>query len=367
MPLISDNGFRAATGVSLTEFRRFQVGLLALSEFATELALALARAWRSKPSHKLETEMLEWITICWEEEALLAVLAAMTRLGLNVVQRILEPLSLDYRFGKPDVRHVGDGYFPPALRLPRYLLLLPDLVRVSAGARNVLFALQKRDPKCFANLVAAELEPQLIRTTVAMFRRFHDVQAVPNVKWGSGEIDLVVYNPAENVALAVQAKAPLPARGTRMVDRLEGRIREGVEQVRKFRALSRTRKDKIIGDAIGRRVKDVVVQDLVLCRSCFGTYDLRQASNDVPFVSLPVLSGWLAELEENRRNLQLTLLASNAEVDLDKIVAAAKPHWAKVPVSVADLTLRVPTLYWDSAEMQRARLRAWRGRSTLPD
>src|SRR5271169_5838456 len=99
MPLVNDDGFRAAAGATLDEFSRFQVGLLSLCEFATELALALQERWRLNPTPSIEAEFLEWTTLFWKEEPLLRILGAMTRLNPKVIERLVESFSLDYRSG----------------------------------------------------------------------------------------------------------------------------------------------------------------------------------------------------------------------------------------------------------------------------
>ena len=308
---------------------------------------------------------MEWVTIFWKDEPLLEILGAMAGLGSDVFNRLAHPFTLDYRFGRPDIRHVGDGYFPPALRLPGAILLCPDLVRTSLQIRNVLFALQRRNPSTFARLVSGHLEPQLISTASDMFRCFTKLDVISNVAWENGEIDLLVFDPENNAALHIQAKAPLPAHGVRMVDRLEGRLREGVEQLRRFRGLPQERRDAIIGRAVKRTVTNVGVSDVMLCRSCFGTHELRRASEDVTFISLPVLSGCLLDVEESAASLTLTALLTSCERYLDTIIAAAAPQWTKVAVNVDNLTVRVPTLTYDGHEMERARLKAWRGRTSL--
>ena len=60
------------------------------------------------------------------------------------------------------------------------------------------------------------MEPALIAAAVKILQQISQLIVVPNVCWERGEIDILIFNPDENAALQVQAKAAIPPEGARM-------------------------------------------------------------------------------------------------------------------------------------------------------
>ena len=87
-----------------------------------------------------------------------------------------------------------------------------------------------------------------------------------------GEFDLLVYDPRDNSVCHIQAKAPVPPQGARMVARLEGRVLEGLDQLRRFRELPESERTRIVTNAVGSAVTDPqLIHDVVMTRTSFGT------------------------------------------------------------------------------------------------
>ncbi|KFL48936.1 hypothetical protein OVY48_00450 [Sphingobium sp. SA2] len=105
--------------------------------------------------------------------------------------------------------------------------------------RNAVFAFSTLDARTYANHVSHELEPVLISQAIEFLRRSHPWFLRPGYDYAGGEIDLVVVGETGPVLL-IQAKGTLPPQGARLTERLADRIREGIGQVEKFRALEVT-------------------------------------------------------------------------------------------------------------------------------
>jgi hypothetical protein len=81
---------------------------------------------------------------------------------------------------------------------------------------NLLYVLNKRQRDHFNNIVSHHLEPMLLNDAVAEFSRVPNWLVEKNVRWSRGEVDLLVFDPASNTVLQIQAKAAIPAQNARM-------------------------------------------------------------------------------------------------------------------------------------------------------
>lgn len=365
MPLVSDNGLIAAAEVDHSQFKRFRCAVFALSEFAIRLAQALGRLLVNEPENAdVFNEMLEWVTICWDESAVINFLRTVGHLTDAQAERLLALFGLDFRKQNRLLRHAAEGFFPPFVRVPGVIIVVPDFVKMFMQTRNLLYAVERTNSRLFDSLVSGDLEPELLKTVVDMLQSFPTLHAKPNVVWASGEIDLLVYDAGTNSALHLQAKAPLPPQGARMVQRLESRIAEGLNQLRKVRELSQGERDRIIGEAIGSTVSNVSLRDVILARSCFGTHSVRADAQDVMLLTLPILSGALNDCKE-RGVSSLPDILEQCTANVNTLVTHAKPHWSHETVIIEGVNLSVPLFHFDTSFVQAFRDHVWRGRNDM--
>jgi len=365
-PLVTDAAMQAAAGVSSAEFARFQAILFALSDFANDLANALEPQVRAaEPGDPIEAEWLEWISVFWQEEFLLHQFRELAGISEGAARRLMAIFGVDFRVQPPTVEHGGDGFFPPlALLPPEGVMIGPLFVRLFVQSRNLLYALQRIDRKLFDGVVSGHLEPQLIETASQMLSELGGLELRRNVSWNGGEIDLLAFDPKQNIAMHLQAKGALPPQGARMVARLEGRVQEGLDQIRRFRALESADVDKIISRALGREVRGACVFDMLLTRSCFGTHRTWETAGDVSLITLPVLSE-LTRQGGSDAVASLADIPARAAQFIDAYVAQANPRWVPSTLVLEGGQVDVPMLHYDNGYVERERQRVWRERPVL--
>ena len=149
-----------------------------------------------------------------------------------------------------------------------------------------------------------------------------------------------------------------------MVARLEGRVREGIAQIRQFRALPGQRRDEIISRALGHAVRDIQLVDALLARSCFGTHDVWVEGAEMAFLTLPILSQ-LTRPNCRHRAEALADFPMNARNYLQEYVAQANPRWNSSTFALGDVSIDVQMLEYDHAFVNAERRRAWAGRPVL--
>jgi hypothetical protein len=367
--LVDDNGLRAAVGVTHEEFRRFRAALLGMAVFSSELAKAFQRRLtHNKKDNNAFEEWLYWLAPTWGSEFFRGYLITESRLADEQVERLLSMLSVDFRAGKPSVKHARDGYFPPVWQLPGMLLLCADPVLLFTQLRNLLFSVQCTNKKLFDDTVSRFLEPALVTAAQQILAPLGHLDIRANVDWTcrgqKGEIDLLVFHSAENVALHIQAKAPLPPQGARLVQRLEDRLDEGLSQLKRFRLLPEADRDEIISKATGRQVRSAKIVDAVLARSCFGTQSIREKAGAVKMLTLPILAGAASDCASVKQ-AGIEYLLQQCLILTEQLLRDAEPHWDVETLTVDELELKLPLLQFDEAAVARLRLHLWRDNMSL--
>jgi hypothetical protein len=142
-----------------------------------------------------------------------------------------------------------------------------------------------------------------------------------------------------------------------MVDRVEGRSREGLKQLAAFRTLpsDSERQDDVLSAALGRAVRGATITDVLLCRSGIGTHKVwADLANVIP-LNLTLLQAVVDDFA--KRNQSLADFGLVARRLFDEVCGAVIRRWTPTAVSVGNVTMTVPLLELDNAKLQDYRLR----------
>lgn len=349
--LFPDAAWQEAFGVTEDDFLRFQAFWLALSEAWLRMGEAVRRRLTANPDDEaLGDEYLEWVVPYLDHQFVAGLASATTDISGDAYDRLMQFYS--HTTGSAIG---GDGFFPPLHPLGDGLLFAPAAVQLMLGSRNVAYGLNRADPDRFAAVLSDHLEPFLLSKADSILSRLGGVEVRTNVSWPEGEIDLLAYDPALNVALHVQAKAPVPPQGARMTRAVETRAREGLSQLARFRALPQAEIDRIVGSAFERRVADVGVFDMLLVRTCLGTQLLWAELGGVAPANLHVLAAAVDRIVE--RNAGLPELPAEVTRVLDQLVAEIADGWERESVDYELARIEMPLL-----SLNEERTALWRAR-----
>lgn len=361
--LMSDEGYVAATGGGRAAFSRVQSVIMAFCDYASSKASQIFAI--AQQDDALAAEGLEWRTIFWYENPFLGMLQALVGPGITAaeIDGILECFSIDFRTDPPTIAHAADGFFPPLIRLPDSVLFSPDLLRMFFQSRNVLYSLKQRDQSRFDNFVSAHLEPHLLNQAAAILRAVPGVQVALNVPWKcegrSGEVDIIAYDSLSNIAVQIQAKAAIPPQGARLVTRVENRIAEGIKQLREVDGLNGEAVDAIVSAAIGHKVHDVRLFNVLLARASIGTGHVREGVIDVSFVTLPLLAVIARAAINSAKAPNLLDILKRSETYLEDLVTRTNASWKHETLAVGDKALEIPMLQYDETLMHDERRTAY--------
>lgn len=367
-PFLTEEGYLAAAGVGIDEFVRFRAALIAMADFARGMAAAIDRRIRREgdPDNKLWKEMLEWISVCWMDAPFFGFLKGLSELDLDKLERLVSLFSVDFRPGKKSGAHARDGFFPPLARLEGAVLYNPDMLKLFMTARNIVFAVRHQDEKLFDDMVSKHLEPSLVRQAVDLLGAVPGLDVVVAYDWNKGgrkgDMDMLVYSAAENTALHVQAKAAIPPSGARMVQAIEGRAREGLDQLKRLRELSQGDRDTILSQALGREVSGVEIIDVLLSRSCFGTSKVWSKLGNVVPLNLTLLAGVTKSARLERRLMSLRGLPAQVQAEINDLMQKARPQWVTKEAILGPVVFHLPMLDYDNTAVRSANLRMWADR-----
>ncbi len=355
VPILTEAGFRAAVGCSPDEFGRFRAAWMALTEFCLGMADAEARRMRKNPAgaEEIAREFFEWVCPYLGRDFVDETLIAVSGLAPAAYDNLLAVFG-SVPPAKPP--HAGDGFFPPILRFPTAHLFNPDAVRAMLAGRNVAYAINRSNPETFSNIVAGELEPSLIQSAVETLKKIPDVEVVTNYEWGRSEIDILVYRSTENAGVHIQAKGALPAQGARMVQAVETRVKEGLEQLMRLRELPAHERDEVLSGALKREVRGVALAEAVLCRAGVGTSKSWQRMTGVAAINPPLLNG-IAKRYEEQPSLRLAEFTNVATSVLNALVAISFEKWDYETLAFGQLRVSIPLMRIDLDRLHRERLK----------
>jgi hypothetical protein len=359
-PILSEQGYLAAIGASRVEFEKFRAGLFAFADYCKGMARALTRRIQHEGlSDSLWAELLEWVSVNWKETFFVGTLKALTGVEFDVLDRLLALFSIDFRSGHKSGKHAGDGFLPPLTRLEKLYLFNPDLLKQFLPARNILYTLNRTDKKRYDEQVSKYLEPELVQAAADLFAMFSNLKIIANCNWGQGEIDLLVHSASENVSLHIQAKAAIPPQGARMVQAVESRMFEGIEQLQRFRDLTAKERDDVLSGALGQVVNNVENIDVLLSRSCLGTDRVWSKLDAVVPMNLTVLRSVLKRARLEGDTLSLRSFAERSQQETNRLVQLAHPQFVEKELLAGKTTIKLPMLDFDVDRLRDEQIRIW--------
>lgn len=365
-PILTEEGFHAALGVPREQFIRFRASLFAISDFFEGMAAAASRALAATGfdlDSPLGHRAFNSVSVCMEPDALSTIAKALGDYSQTQWERMSQPFILNLT-SNATTNRIGEGFFQPLTSLDNRICFSPLLIRTFLAERNIVYWLNRTDQRTFHNNVSAHLEPQLIHDAKEALERFPNLRIVSEVDWSKegyeGEIDILVYDELSNTALHLQGKATVPPQGARMIQTLESRIAEGLKQLKRLRDLKRENRDLVLSEALNKAVSKVVIQDVVLARTCFGTHKIWSANPDVLFITLPLLTLYANRLLKEGNPFDLRLFAGNISRLLNDLVDSSHCHWVNSQLHISDADLTIPMLHHDSAAIRKARIDIWK-------
>lgn len=358
-PLLSDEAFQESFDFSRADFIRMRAGLMAYADFCLGMADAAEilseRAFTRPKRTILQREVREWAAPLLSRNHIIGLVAGLSAVEPSVAERIVDLFTID-----PDsvaCSGVGEGFFPPFLKLSDTLLFSPHAIKRTMPERNLLYAMVRTDKKTFDNVVSSHLEPALLDEAAELLSEIVGVEVRKNVNWDKGEIDLLAYHEASNSAFQLQAKAGVPPQGARMVAQVESRTLEAAKQIERFLSLSGEEKDEICSSAIGKKLFGVSWSSGILVRTCLGT---EKAWTGIKgFVPLnPVLLRVAVKKMSEGGEFSFMNLGEIIEVELERFRSVAVVGWENKSFTLLGEKLELPLLNLDPPAISGFRLRA---------
>lgn len=355
--ILAKDGYYNATGGSFEQFCDFRRACFAISDVC--LAFANAYAMRNKEGESSREsedfkEFLEWTRVCLKYDAVIWMIESLTKIAPKIINRLMDLFLVN--FSAPKRHAAKDGFFPPFWRIDSDVIIFnPNVVQYMMSSRNIPFALNQLDPGRFDEFVSMHLEPALIDEVIEAISPFNAITRT-GVTWDGGEADILIYEPDTNTVIHVQAKGAIPAQGARMVRAVEGRTREALEQLDRFRALPVIQRDAIISNAIGCTISNVTVLEVILVRSGIGSWKVWQKIGGAIPVNIPLLKASISKCS-TENPLILSEVIKRIPSILDETVAKGLGDWETTSLKFMGVQFNIPLLqlnyeYLDTKRMK---------------
>ncbi len=247
VPIFTNKGYHDSLNATVEEFIRFRSVWAAIADYCLGMADAFTRLIKrtnATNNYNLVSEVWEWTAPVMKADLLTDLVIKIGGISLKSFNAFMQIFSVDPKANR--TKHAGDGFYPPITILKNSYMFNPNILQMMLSSRNIPYAMNKLDKSLFDNLLSHEMEPALVEAASLILSQIPGTIIRKNFQWQHGEIDLLAYSPAENVALHFQAKAAIPAQGARMVQQMEARIIEGIDQLARFQMLKSETQDEIL-------------------------------------------------------------------------------------------------------------------------
>ena len=356
-PLLSEEAFQEGFAFSRADFIRMRAGLMAYADFCLGMADAAEKLsahvfTRPKRRAILQREVREWAAPLLNREHIVGLAAGLSGVDPLTAERIVDLFTINP--DNVDSSGVGEGFFPPFLRLSDALLFSPHALKRMMPERNLLYGMVRTDKRTFDNVVSSHLEPAVIEDAVLLLSKLAGVEVRRNVNWDKGEIDLLAYHAPSNSAFQVQAKAGVPPQGARMVAHVQSRTLEAAKQVERFLSLSGDEKDAVCSSAFGRTLSGVSWSSGILVRTCLGTEKAWAEIRGFVPLNPVMLRLAVARMSEGGEFTFLNLGEVIEEV-LARFRAVAVVGWENKSFTLFGKTVMLPLLNLDAAAISNFR------------
>jgi hypothetical protein len=359
-PVLTEAGYLDATGQDRKTYLSLRGAVLALADCLVGIEhrrWSMAERMPQEAAQRIANAMVECASPVWLWTHLVEWLADVAEIDAAAVEALLTPFSLRVGVDEPRQR-LGDGLFPPFVRVDHRVNFTSDLMRRYVHDRNMLWVLQREDTQRFDDLVSAAMEPHLIDEVVSLLDAHTDLVICRAVRFTGSELDLLLYDTSSNTAMQVQAKAPMPPGGARMTQANGARAMEGLTQLKVFRQLPSAERDAVISRAVGRHVSDVRIIDGLLMRTCLGRPDVWEHLGDAAPLNRGLLALLIAKARRKHQRLDLARLPQAAETMLDHIASDVGFGFRPGSYELDGVRLEVPVPVYDWDELLRWRQRA---------
>lgn len=257
-----------------------------------------------------------------------------------------------------------EGFFPPFCLFGNYLISSPHSSRYMLPINNILYSINKKQPKFFNDRISSHLEPTLINQLAYLFKTLNsNFRSAKNVSYPGGEADLLVISEIENTCLAIQVKSTIAPDSSRTVKRVQDRALEGINQIEHFRSIPKEDKQRIVNHRFGVKLSETSFIDLLLVRSSAGTELIWKHNSHIRIINYCFLA-WIISEKIKEGDFTLSNLNDLIKDFQENLIKLSK--WQKVyeNVIIGDYTIKFPNINIDVSEIVPINFRTY---LQLPD
>lgn len=295
--VLSSTSFKNGIGVTYNEYYAFVATLRAFAEFFT----VLGRSYRSQVNDKNSSEENDYLCSEYYEFSVLCLRYVTLEFFLHIselkeksfytlLSYYMDIYSNDTGVNFKTKSFCGDGFYPPITLIEKSIIYSPHGLNSLLNINNILYSINKNDRKSFDEIISPDLEPTLINQLEYVFSKIDGVSIAKNVNYSKSEIDMLVLSRKEKACLVIQVKTTIAPDSSRMVNRVQDRTLEALNQIEIFETLQLAEKIQIINNEFKESFTDINFINLIAVRSSAGSKKAWDINNKYKIVNYSLVS-----------------------------------------------------------------------------
>jgi len=275
--MLSDDLLEKTANFNLIDFKRFFAGIYTLNQISIEIAgCFLIKDPKSRNDDHLHEFLISDVFNRKESyETFRDFFCQLTELDYTSFENIIKYFMIDYD-QEVVVDLSSEEYIQPFVKKNGYIYFNTIFNTIVINPRNLIFSLKEFSIQNKNNIFDNHSSALSINFTNILSKIFrsYGFQCLKEQKWDNGsensDIDLIVCCHHSKNILLIECKAIIAATNYKSFFKMQDRVEDGIDQLKKFEGLSDDFKIKFLSNKLGCDVENYTLNSCLASDGGFG-------------------------------------------------------------------------------------------------
>lgn len=176
-----------------------------------------------------------------------------------------------------------------------------------------------------------------------MFSKIEGVSIAKNVNYSKSEIDMLVLSKKEKACLVIQVKTTIAPDSSRMVNRVQDRTLEALNQIELFESLQPAEKIQIINKEFKESYTDLKLINLIAVRSSVGSKKAWDINKQYKIVNYSIVSKIICK-KVKKKDFTISDIESKIIESQNELIATSKWSIMNNTIKVGGYEFKYPEI-----------------------